>query len=132
MIVKLLNVETPTIFINLFEIAAKIVSPALLIALGLKFDKEIKHLSLVTRGLLLRFIMGTIIGFAFVYLFNVTGLNAVIIILTASAPFGNNSITFSDLENLDSEYASTQVSAGILFGIIYIPIMMIILDYLFV
>ncbi len=65
-------------------------------------------------------------GLLFIRCFNLEGLNAQIVLLASIAPIGFNSITFAELENLDSEFAARQVSAAI----ITLPETLYLLDYL--
>jgi predicted permease len=121
LIIKYLDIETPATVIKFFETLAKLVSPTILLALGLKFTPRLKNLNLISFSLFCRFILGGLLGYLFVVLFSMDGLDAVIVMLVSMAPFGFNTITFSDLEKLDSEYAAIQVSAGLALAMFTMP-----------
>jgi hypothetical protein len=102
-------------------IIAKLVSPVVLLALGLKFTLQIKSPKLLIVPLMLRFALGAAIGFTFVKILGLEGINAQIVLITSVAPVGFNSITFSELENLDTEFAASQVSVALLIALIGAP-----------
>ncbi|MFW5703792.1 MAG: AEC family transporter [Patescibacteria group bacterium] len=122
LIVRFTGLETPEVILETAGILAKLVSPVILLALGIKFSPQLRSLPLLSLGIAGRFILGGVIGLVIVHLFGLTGLDAAIVLLAGLAPIGFNSITFSDLENLDSEFAATQVSVGILIGLVVIPV----------
>jgi len=75
-----------------------------------------------------RMLLGLLIGFSFVVLFDLQGITAAVVILCASAPIGFNCLTFSSLAKLDMNYASSVVSLSILIGLFSIPIMLYLLQ----
>lgn len=119
---KFANITVPqSINITLSTIAG-LVGPVILIALGLKFTPIIKKPRLLVGSLVLRFVLGGIIGIGFVKLFGLQGLNADIAIFASIAPIGFNSITFAELEKLDVDFAASLVSISILVALIVAPV----------
>ncbi len=129
LVYKALETTPPTIVLDTLEIAFKLVAPVILLALGLKFTLRIKNPKLLIFPIVLRFGLGFAIGFLFVKVFGLEGLNAQIVLLASIAPIGFNSITFSELEKLDSEFAASQVSMSILIAIITMPLSIYLLQY---
>jgi predicted permease len=68
--------------------------------------------------LTLRFVLGVVIGIIFVKLLHLEGLTAQIALFASMAPIGFNSITFAELEHLDVEFASSQVSVALIVALI--------------
>jgi len=120
--IKALGVTPPTVINDTLTMIARLVGPVILIALGLKFTPVIKKPSLLLTSLLLRFVLGGLIGIVFVKLLGLHGLNASIAIFASIAPIGFNSITFAELEKLDVDFAASQVSIAILVALIVAPI----------
>ncbi len=131
MILRGLQVESPQFLTETSALAGRMVSPAILIAVGLKFMPELVFKKLVLVGAFLRFGLGLAIGVLFVLLFNLRSLDAIIVIICSTAPFGFNSILFADLAKLDSKYAAAQVSAGLIAGFILIPALIVLLPLIF-
>lgn len=129
LILKLFAVSPPEVVMDAFGTIAKLVGPAILIALGLKFTLKIKEPKLLLVPLILRFGLGTLIGFAFIKLLHLEGLTAQVALFASMAPIGFNSITFSELENLDVEFAASQVSIALILALIASPFITQLLTY---
>lgn len=129
--IRIFEIETPQFVINTLETLARFISAAILLALGMKFTPYISNVKMLFFVVFLRFFIGAIIGLLFIKLFGLTELNAIIIILSSIAPIGMNSVTFSDLEKLDSEFAAVQVSVGLAIGMVLFPISIYILNSIY-
>lgn len=121
-IVKGLDLTPPAAISESLSLVARMVSPVVLIAVGLKFTPKVKNAALLAVPILLRMALGFVVGYAFVKLLGIEGLSAEIAILTAMAPIGFNSVTFSELEKLDEEFAASQLSISILLAILLMPV----------
>lgn len=113
----------PSAVDGLLGFVAGLVSPIILIALGLKFQFKIAKPMLSALALGIRFLFGGLVGLGFVLLLGIEGLDAHIIILASMAPIGFNSILFSDMEKLDTHFAVSQVSLAIIVSIVLIPLL---------
>lgn len=118
---KLSGAHLPGLIMNVFEPVALLVSWTLIFALGIKFKWQLKHPSLFVGQLVLRLGLGALIGFAFVKLFHLHGLDAEIILIASVAPMGLNSITLAEVEKLDVDFAVSSVSAGLVVGMVTVP-----------
>lgn len=123
LLVKVLQINTPLFIEETLSVMARVVSPAILLALGIKFVPKLAKPKLLAMGLFLRFVFGGLLGYLFVKLFGLGGFEAIIVLVASMAPIGFNSITFADLEGLDSEYAAIQVSAGLIVGLVLTPLL---------
>ena len=130
LILKSLNITPPDFAMETLGLVAGLVAPVILLALGLKLNFKLEKPKLLMAPLLLRFVLGGVIGVAFVRLFGLQGLDAQIAIFASLAPIGFNSITFAELEKLDIEFAASQVSVGLIIGLIATPFIVHFLSYL--
>jgi len=122
LICKAVDATPPKIVMDTLSLIAPLVSPVILLALGLKFTPKVRKPKLLIAPLLLRFALGGVIGLIFVQLLGLEGLNAQIALFTSFlAPVGFNSITFSELEHLDVEFAASQVSVSLLLALVATP-----------
>ena len=119
---KFFSITPPDIIMHTFALIAQLVSPVILLALGLKFTLKIDKPLTVLLALALRFGLGVLIGLSFVRLFGLHGLDAQIVLFASLAPIGFNSITFSELEKLDVKFAASQASIGLIIAMLAAPL----------
>jgi predicted permease len=116
------NVGLPPVLFNTFKLAGDTTIPLIMISLGAYFTPRLIFPRAILFAILIRMVLGLILGFAFVEIFNLSGLTRLIVLLGSSAPIGFNTITFASLENLDKEFAASLVSSAIVIGIVYVPL----------
>lgn len=119
---KLAGLMPPTVVMDVAGILAQLTAPAILIALGLLFRLKVVNPRLVAIPLLLRFGVGLMVGVALVKLFGLQGVSADVALLACLAPVGFNSVTFSEMEQLNTDLAVSQVSAALLIAFALVPI----------
>jgi predicted permease len=129
-VVKANHITTPTLVSDIVKTLSAMVSPIILIALGLKLTFHINKPTLLVVSIGLRMVLGFVIGLAFVKILNISGVTAYVIMLASAAPIGFNSMLFSDMEKLDDKYAASQVSLALILAIILMPFMVWALPYL--
>jgi len=100
-------------------------SPLILIALGIFFSLRWQHLQLVSLLLGLRMVLGLFFGWLVATLIGLQGLSFTIVLLCSAAPIGFTVLTFSSLARLDTELASSAVSLSILLGLLWVPLLML-------
>lgn len=125
------DLESPEVVNETLTLLGRAVSPLTLLALGLKLEIKLDDLRIVILGPFVRFVLGIVVGLGFVYFTGIDGMEAVILLVASAAPIGFNSITFADLEKLDSKTASVQVSVGLIYGIIVTTLLLEILPSYF-
>jgi malate permease and related proteins len=130
LLLRFSGLEPPVVVIDAVELVSRMVAPTILIALGLKFTAQIERPRLLVSALALRFVLGFAIGYVFVTVFGLSGLDAQVALLVSAAPIGFNSITFADLEKLDVDFAASQVSVAIVVGMILVPVMIYLLPFI--
>jgi predicted permease len=98
-----------------------LVTPLLLISLGLKMKFDMNFDVLLVWANLLRFGIGLFVSLMFVMVFGFSDLVEEVLIISSLAPIGYTSLLYADKENLDSNFASIQISVSIIFASIIIP-----------
>lgn len=123
-LVRASGLTPPKGLLDTFDMAASTVGTVVLIALGLKFEPSVRRPRLLALSLGLRFGLGAVVGLAFIRLVGLEGLDARIALLGATAPLGVAAVTFSELENLDVEFAASVVSVGLMAAVLASPVTM--------
>jgi len=121
----LLNItdnHLPGFLLELSEITGKMVIPLIMFALGIYFNPKIKYIIISTYSILIRMLIGFLVGLTLIQLFDLQGIAKIITIVGASTPVGFNTLTFSSLENLDKEFAAGILSYSILIGMFSVPL----------
>ncbi len=121
-ILNLSGTAIPPLPAKLFQILGDLTVPLLMIALGVFFNLKLIKPGPVFAGIFIRMGLGFAIGWTFCLVLGLDGLVRSIVLIGASAPVGFNSIIFASMEELDTEYAASMVSFGILAGMVLIPL----------
>ncbi|SEA27602.1 hypothetical protein SAMN05660420_01691 [Desulfuromusa kysingii] len=100
---------------------ADLTTPVVLLALGIAFNPRIVQPSLLLTTLLIRMIIGFLLGYACCELFQLQGLARSVTLIMASAPSGMNTLVFSSMEELDTAFAASVVSYATLLGMLWTP-----------
>ncbi|MFH1834898.1 MAG: AEC family transporter [Methanobacteriota archaeon] len=127
LILNLMGVVIDGILSSFLETLGDLTIPLVMIALGLYFTPKLVKFKALSTALFLRMGLGFILGLAAVKLLSLEGISKAIVLVSAASPIGYNTITFSSLEKLDTEFAASLVSIGILLGLLYIPMLLIVI-----
>lgn len=119
------NTPLPQSLVAVIDPVAQMTAPLILIALGIFFSLTLKQLQLVGLTLFIRMGLGFLFGLGFATLVGLEGDTFVIVALCSGAPIGFMALTFSSLAKLDTDLTTTAVSLSILFGLIYVPLLML-------
>lgn len=109
----------------ILEIIGTSTIPLLMISLGIYFNPVLKKPGIVFLIIILRSGAGIILGITAVEILSLNGIIKTVILTGACSPVGYNTLTFSSIQNLDTELAAEVVSYSILLGMIYIPLVLI-------
>jgi malate permease and related proteins len=101
--------------------------PLILLGLGASFRIAKINPLYLAAAIALRMCLGLALGVWLAGLFHLEGLDRTIVILSASAPAGFNTMTFASVEKLDREFAATLVASCIIASMILIPLLLTIL-----
>ena len=109
------------------ETVGAMTMPLILLAVGLLFAPRFSQMRLLFVSLGIRVLGGLLCGLLLSELLGLEGMTRSVVILCTAAPVGYNTLTFSSLAELDTEFASNLVSVSILLGLIYTPILILLL-----
>ena len=121
LILKGFKVQFPVFAVNFLELMGSPTVPLVMIALGLYFEPSFKKLEYALLAVFIRMGLGLSIGFALAYLFGLSGLIKTVVISCSALPIGFNTLIFADIENLDREFAATEVSISMIVAMFMIP-----------
>lgn len=120
--IRALNLQMPELGMNFLNLVGQPTSPLIMIALGLVFEPRLKRLGAVLTAIFIRMGIGLFLGWLLTVIFGIQGMTRTIIIASSSTPIGFNTLIFSNLENLDREFAASMVSISILIALPYLPL----------
>jgi len=123
LILKQSALAVPSPLLSFFKIAGEPTIPLIMIALGLYFEPSLKFFAKSLTAMSIRLLGGLLIGLVLMKLLPFDSVTRIVVIASAAAPVGYNSLVFSNMEELDVEFAATTVSLSILSGIVYIPLL---------
>lgn len=121
--VNLASVSLPVFIKDLLDLIAKPLVPLLLISLGLYFEPKLNKIKHLLAGIFIRIGIGFAAGLLMVTLFNLEGLNRIVVLVSSLMPIGYNALTFSAKEKLDEEFAASLVTTSVIVSIALIPIL---------
>lgn len=119
---NLSGASIPTFLQDTFKILGEVTIPLIMIALGIYFSPRLIRPLPAFSAILIRMVIGLLIGYVFSEALNLEGLTRTIVLLGTSAPIGFNTLTFASLEDLDKDFAASLLSFSILAGMIYVPL----------
>ena len=121
---SLFSLDLPEYLGGFLEGVGQMTSPLILIALGIFFRPQFANLKLISLTILIRVGLGLTVGAGLASALGLTGQTFAVVLLCSAAPVGFMALTFSSIADLDKTFASQVVSASLLLGIIYVPILM--------
>jgi predicted permease len=78
-------------------------------------------------ALFIRMGLGLAFGAGFAALVGLEGQAFVVVTLCSGAPIGFMALTFSSMAKLDTELTASAVSLSILVGLVYVPVLLLLL-----
>jgi predicted permease len=101
--------------------------PMIMLSLGLAFSPQKEYIPKAIKVIFTRMFCGLAIGLFLAHLLPVCEITKRVIVICCASPSSFNTLIFSALEKLDENLAATVVSMSILFGIIFIPVVIFLL-----
>lgn len=120
-IIKGVRLPLPQVSISFLELVGNPTAPLIMIALGLYFEPQLKHMSKALVAIFIRMGLGLCLGLILSAIFGLEGITRTVVIVTSATPIGFNTLIFANLENMDREFAATMVSISILIALFYLP-----------
>jgi len=106
--------------ISVLDYIASPTMPLIIFALGIYFHPKLANVKLTLEVISLRMGLGFLLGMLIVHLFRLEQPISDIVLICASAPVGFNTLIFSELEELDREFAATIVSFSLILSLLFI------------
>lgn len=126
LIANVAHISTPGVITQVLQSLAALVSPLVILALGLYFSPRLLYPKLMSMALLTRVGGGFLIGWALSGVLGLTGWERALAIIMASAPVGFNTLVYANIEKLDTQFAASLLSYSIGLGLIIIPLLTVI------
>jgi predicted permease len=93
-----------------------------IVALGVLFDVQLLRDRRVPAIILLRMLVGLLLGWLCTLVFGLDGLTRSVVLLGAAAPIGFNAVVLSHVEKLNRDLAASAASISVVIGLVYVPL----------
>ncbi|MBN2792930.1 MAG: AEC family transporter [Desulfuromonadales bacterium] len=124
LVLNLSGLKIAPLGVAVLQPLADLTKPVVLLALGIAFSPRVVHLTPLMTVLLLRMGGGFLLGLLCCRLFHLEGLAGHVTLIMASAPSGMNTLVFSSMEDLESDFAASVVSYATLLGLFWTPVLL--------
>jgi malate permease and related proteins len=121
LVLNFCGIRTDGFLHGYFKMAGDLTFPLLLVTIGILFDPRLVNVKAMYLALFIRMGLGMLLGLVLIHLFHLEGITKFVVVLATATPIGYNTLTFSSIEKLDSEFAAALISVSILISLIYIP-----------
>jgi len=121
--IKIVGISLPPLVINSLSLVGLPTTALVMIALGLYFEPRLKNMGKAFLAIFIRMGIGLAVGYLLSLMLGLRGLTATTVTVCAALPIGFNTLIFSDLENMDREFAATMVSFSIIIALFYLPLL---------
>jgi predicted permease len=102
--------------------------PLVMLALGVHFSPRIARWPLVVAVLATRSGGGLAVALLLSWILGLEGLSRAVVLVCGAAPVGFNTLVFASMTGLDVDLAAELLSISILLGVIFVPILMMVLQ----
>ncbi len=127
LMLNLADWDLPPIAAEFVRILGGLVTPLMMIPLGIYFETRIYRPGQLVTAIVLRMLGGMTLGMACILIFDLEGLMRVMVLLLSSAPSGILTLTYASMEELDGDLAAGIVSYSTMIGLILIPLLIMLL-----
>jgi len=118
LIVNTFQLSLPTFASDILTPLGATTVPLVLIAIGVSFSTAGFSGPLPVVTILLRMLLGFVVGLLIVWAFGFAGATAAVIVVSAAAPIGFSSVTLASIGELDTEQAAAALSVSVAIGMI--------------
>lgn len=125
--INFFDVTLDPLLINVFDLLGALLTPLLMISVGIYFNPRFQNLLPAISVVCIRMGLGLVLGVLAVSILNLDDLSSKIVIISTAAPVGFNTLTFASLEDLNREFAANVLSISIPVGICMITLLLVVL-----
>lgn len=126
-ILSLTHTPIPPGISTIISPLAQMTAPLILIALGIFTTFKIHRLGLALQTVGIRMVFGLLCGLLLATAAGLEGTTFKVVVLCSAAPIGFNALTYCSMAKLDTELGASAVSLSIIAGLVYIPILILLL-----
>lgn len=123
----LTGIRLPALVLTAITPLGQMTGPLILIALGIFFSLTLANLPLALLTAGIRMGGGFVAGLVLATLLGLEGTTFTVVVLCSAAPIGFNALTYCSLAKLDPDLGASAVSISILAGLVYIPLLIVLL-----
>ena len=127
-LLNLSGIAVPAVGENLLRIFSGLLTPMIILALGIYFNPRIVRGGPLTCVVAIQIGGGLILGYLFSRLFGLEGLSRTVVQIMAICPAAMNTLAYASMEGLDKEFAASVVSYTTIISIVLIPLMIFLLQ----
>ena len=125
LLLNIYQLELPHVVGQFIDILSGLVTPLMMIPLGIYFETRIERPKQIISAIILRILGGLTIGLVCILVFDLQGLVRTMVLLLSSAPAGILTLTYASMEDLDGDLAAAVVSYSTMIGLVLIPLLII-------
>ena len=118
LIVNLLQLSVPAAVTGILSPLGATTIPLILIAVGISFSTGGLFGRLTVVTILLRMLLGFVVGLGIVQVFGFDSVTAAIVVVLAAAPIGFNSVSLASIGKLDTGQAAAALSVSVGIGLL--------------
>ncbi len=116
------GVELPDWLSTPLRTVGQLILLLVIVALGVLFDVQLLRDRRVPAIILLRMLVGLLLGWLCTVAFGLTGLTRSVVLLGAAAPIGFNAVVLAHVEKLNRDLAASAASISVVIGLVYVPL----------
>jgi len=126
LIINTFQFSVPAIASNILSPLGSATVPLVLIGVGISFTTTGLSAHLTVATLLLRMMLGLLVGLFTVWAFGFEGITATAVLVLAAAPIGFNTVALASIGKLDTEQAAAALSISVAIGMVSTTLLLII------
>lgn len=100
-----------------------ITSPLIMLSLGVFIEPQIKKPKPMVIVLLIRFVFSLMFALLLTQLLGLSGIERKVVLIASAAPPAMVTLIYSSMKKLDTEYTAATISAAIIIGLAYTPLL---------
>jgi predicted permease len=112
---------------SFLALVGNLMIPLVMLSLGIYFSPRLVRVPLLLAVLAIRSGGGFALALVMCVVFGLDGLTRSVVLVCGAAPVGFNTLVFASLTKLDIEFAASLLSVSIALGIVFLPILLVLL-----
>jgi len=126
LVINAQDISVPAIADDILSPLGSATIPLVLIAVGISFSTAGISGPLTLATIFLRMLLGLIAGLIIVWTFGFAGVTAAVVVVSAAAPIGFNSVPLASIGKLDTKQAAAALSVSVAIGVVTTTLLLVI------